>query len=297
MTTDRSLSKTADRWIECSRRRLLQFGTAAIAGGFAGCQDSQDETTTTTSTNASESDVVESLEFDLQHLVVRLREGHDVSKINLLAPDGSLYTDATVAAGVTTVRLQILDVEPMLGGSSHYLPGMHELVLVSSDGSESVEVQLSPDLKISDLRLSRRRKYSIDPGRLDVIIENHGTGPTWISDIAYSNAPNFAANQELAEAGVIRFEEIREVSELVIPPGGRHEFTSPSAPFYFFDGEGPDCRDNTFKMDVKVRVGTGNKLVKQVQGALTEGKNSSGPSGRYTCQNIDFKPVSEVEDA
>ncbi|MFD1588112.1 hypothetical protein ACFR9U_14100 [Halorientalis brevis] len=230
--------------------------------------------------------MIEAIEFDVQQLVVRLREDHSVSKLNLIGPDGSLYTQTFVATGETTARLQLMEVIPDLATSEHYTPGTHELVLVSGDETESIEIELQPDLEIVDVQQPEREQYSGDPGRLAVTVANRGSAPTWVHDVEYSNAPYYGANHDLADnPGLITFEETREPTELIIPPGETRSYIGTSTPLLFSEKDHSSCGSGSYQLTIHVGTGSGGAIQRQVQVSSGGSDISTGFRGQFTCSD------------
>ena len=121
-----------------SRRQVLGGLGAISLSGLAGCARNS-PSGESQPTTAGES-VIRGTSFEGMDLVVELRDGHDVSRLNLIAPDGTLFSGAEVATGVRTVRLPILSIEAG-GASKHYTPGTHELVAAIGDETRSHSIE------------------------------------------------------------------------------------------------------------------------------------------------------------
>lgn len=212
-----------------SRRCVLGLGAGLVSAGLAGCMGSGGPSSGPP-TEAAESDISD-VGFEGRFLVVRLADDHDVSRLNLIAPDGSLFGQADVEVGVTTARIELLDVKPERAGLKHYTPGVHELVTVSDAESASVDLELVPELRIVDVRQYRDGERASDFGKLVVEVENVGSGPTWVHSITYQDSPNFAANGELGgDPGTLSLEGVTDPNGSVLVPNQAKTFMGVNAP-------------------------------------------------------------------
>ena len=275
-----------------SRRQVLGSIGAVSLSGLAGCAWSSppDESQPTTSGES----VIRGTSFEGMDLVVELRDGHDVSRLNLIAPDGTLFSGAEVATGVRTVRLPILSIEAG-GASKHYTPGTHELVAVVGDETRSHSIDLRPDLAITDIRQYREGSGG-DYGKLIVTVENTGSAPTWIYSIVYEDAPNYEANVELWETPSIPvLTSPEDQKESIVYPSESQEYVSQSTPILFDDESQQKCNEEEIEMTIVVGVATTSSLQKQVVVRADGELVSAGVLGRYTCNRIrvDVREASE----
>ncbi|WP_157525993.1 hypothetical protein [Halorientalis sp. IM1011] len=286
-----------------SRRSFVRLGAVGILTSAAGCLG-PDETNTESDQGAREenlagqSSLVEAIEFEGQDLVVQLVDNHDISKLNLLDPEGSLYTSASVATGETTVRLQIIEIQSVTHDYSHYTPGEHELALIS-DGSinDTVAIDLEPSLEITDVQQYRDGEYDDDYGKLVITVHNSGTGPTWVYDIAYSASPNFAADGDLAESYRYPvFTAPDESRDLSIPPGESQQYIPVNYPLHFPSTVQQGCNLQSSQMDVLVG-GANDQTLRARIGLHPDGDVAAViQHDWYACTAVEAEFVEEQND-
>ena len=177
-----------------SRRGLLRTGILSGSLALAGCLDESDP-------------VFQEISFEESHLVVRLHDEHAVEQLNLIAPDGSIFSQSAVATGATTVRIEMLDLREGLSSYDHYTPGEYELVAILPERTVTRELALRPELHVVDVHQFREGDNAGDLSKLAVTLENVGTAPTWIYDFAYVGVPDNGSNgcvESLDSVGVGR---------------------------------------------------------------------------------------------
>ena len=91
-----------------SRRRLFAWSGTAPLAGVAGCSRTNNPSTVTESSMGSPTppadSVFEDVGFAGPNLVVMLADGHDVDRLNLISPDGSIFEQTSVARGRSEER-------------------------------------------------------------------------------------------------------------------------------------------------------------------------------------------------
>ena len=279
-----------------TRRSFLYAGSIAFALGLAGCSSSgaseHDPAANQTSSGSvtydgSSAPSVEGIDFDVQNLVVRLVPGHSVSDLSLIAPDGTLYTSASVAPGQTTVPIRILDVDLLSGGYTHYEPGVHELVLETGAGQESVSIPLEPDLEIVDVGPVANPETPIEYGQLVVTVANRGTGPTWVYDVAFEDAPNFAANDPVGDdPGLYRVSEISTPADIVVGPGETQEYLSGDVPLLFDGNSNTGCDQRAVSFRLLAGIATRDRIATTVVITSGRGPVQGELRGGVTCGNL-----------
>jgi hypothetical protein len=266
------------------------MGGVGLAG-MAGCAD---EATSgpSSDTQTGGRSVVQDVAVDAGHLVVRLREDHDVTGVTLIAPDGTLFTEHSVAVGVTTVRLELLDIQPGLGGYDHYEPGEYELVAVRDQESVRVPVDLQPDLRIVSVRQYRDGDRPSDLGKLVVEVENVGTGPTWVHDITYRDAPNWVVNNPLSsDPGILKLTQPTNPTDAILSPNGSSSFVGITTPILFVGDSTPSCSSVS---DFSVIIGTAVRRDLEVQiRAMVSGTAQLAGPREYTCDEISVQMLSD----
>lgn len=268
------------------RRTLLRTGVAVGLGGVAGCTfgleggpgESTPESTPATGP-------VTGFNFDGPHLVVGLREGHAVEELNLVSPDGSLFTGAAVETGVTTVRVPLLEIRPV--DWTHYTPGVNRLVAVAGDETWTMALELRPDLRIVEVR-QYREGTGADFGRVAVEVENVGTGPTWVYQITYEDAPNRTANAALqSDKGVVFFKLPETPGRLIVGPNSTNTLVGGSTPISLrHEPQSCNIRDKEF--DIIVAPAAGGPLRKRLRAEFGGDVVPFGMVGEYACNRVEI---------
>jgi hypothetical protein len=278
-----------------TRRSVLHAGSIAFALGLAGCSSGEasepdpaaNQTSSGSATyDGSSAPSVEGIDFDVQNLVVRLVPGHSVSDLSLIAPDGTLYTSASVATGQTTVAIRILDVDLMSGDYTHYEPGVHELVLETGAGQESVSIPLEPDLEIVDVEPVENPENPIEYGQLVVTVANGGTGPTWVYDVAFEGAPNFAANDPISDnPGVFVLKSVDAPDDIIVAPNQSQQYSSVNVPLVFSADAG-SCSSIETEFQTKIATATGHILEQSVVATGGGSQRSATFDESFVCSDV-----------
>ncbi|WP_157525840.1 hypothetical protein [Halorientalis sp. IM1011] len=272
---------TAAKYV--SRRTALRASGIAVATMLAGCSQSDaQETPDTTQSPDQGSDLIDDIRFDAQDLVVELTAGHDVSTVNLIAPDGTLYAEESVSSDVSTLHIKIIEVDPGLGRYQHYTPGEYELHLDHGNSSENVPIKLSPDIQISSIEQAQSKDRS-NLGQIEVTVENTGTAPTWVHDISFSDSPNFAADGDIKEnPGIIPFGS-DSIEELIVPPKSTQTYTSPTAPLVFQETARSGCEGTSVEFTVKIGIATQDVISQQLIATPSGEQIRRSLSDEFTC--------------
>jgi hypothetical protein len=236
--------------------------------------------------------VFEDISFDGGSMVVRLREGHDVSQVNLIAPDGTSFAQATVPTGATTVRMKLLAIRQ--GSYLHYSPGLHKLVAVTDTDTIQVDLDLKPDLEITEISQPGTIAGSDDYGRLELRIDNTGTAPTWVYDIAYRGAPNISADTDLSsQPGIPRLHDLETPDEAIIPPGAVKSYIGAKVPLAFPDDDPDSCSPEEHRFSIRVGLASGDVLLRDVQATVGGEREPVGIVGEYVCTDVSMELVGE----
>lgn len=267
-----------------TRRGLLRVGGLGSLGLVAGCLGEGDASTSPADPPPNSS--FEEIAVDGSDLVAQLRDGHAVSKLNLIGPGGNAIAETEVARGTSAARLQLLDVKPDVGGYEIYEPGTHELVAVTESGSSSIEVELVPDLQINGVEQYRDGDRSSDLGKLAVRIENVGSGPTWVYDITYRGAPNSVVNDELnTNPGLPQLSVPEDPRSLILEPGEQEEFVGDTTPLLFSNQNSQECTGKS-QMEVVIGSSVGDNPEIDITISVAGTPKSAGLTGEFTCTSI-----------
>lgn len=277
-----------------SRRRLLGAVGATGVVGLAGCSNAPTGSTPTGTAPKSGQPIRET-SFEGESLVVQLADDHEVSRLNLIDPNDELFTQASVAQGQTTVRLQILDMGNYGTNAEHYPPGEYELLAIGEGESSSITLSLQPELNILKISQFANPESDYDYGKLTVEVRNIGTGPTWVNEISYESAPNFAANNPLQEdTGQIFLYRPKTAQDSIIQPKSTLAYTGATDPVVFGDSEG--CDDGVFDMVVLVSTATSGVLRQRIRLYTSAPSNSVSTTSEYTCESIEVELVGDSTD-
>lgn len=270
-----------------TRREVIGAGLLGGASLVAGCAG---QATTPTATPANE--VVRDVDFDGGEMVVSLRDDHDVSKLNLIGPDGQAVTRRRLAAGETTATLEILDIRPGVGGYEHYEPGEYELVAVREEGTLSQSIELVPELRIIDVQQYRDGEQNTDLGKLAVTVKNVGTGPTWVYDITTRGAPNRFANDPLYDdPGLPQVFDPASPLDTILDPGEVGDFVGYATPLVFTESDQSAC-EGVAEFVVIVDSPRVSPVEKSIFASFSGDVESVGLTGDYVCSETDV----EIDD-
>ncbi|WP_436909054.1 twin-arginine translocation signal domain-containing protein [Halosimplex marinum] len=263
-----------------SRRRFLKSGLAVTVAGLAGCSGTGATGTATPESIFQETSVLRN------SLRVTLREDHDVSKVNLIAPDGSEFHSTGVETGVTTVKFNLFDFYP----GQHYSPGEYELIAVR-DGKElsSTSLNLQPDLRLTSIeQYSGGTDSPQNRANLLVTVENVGTAPTWVYYLGYSGTPNATHTPQEGhpkDSPLKALEMPKSKEETILAPSETQSFLGRWPPFQFSGEE--HCREMTIEFGLTVYSGIGDNLTRQHRATLSGEKIQE--LYRETCSEISIE--------
>ncbi|MFB6362095.1 MAG: hypothetical protein ABEH59_12350 [Halobacteriales archaeon] len=268
-----------------SRRALLGGVSTAISAGLAGCLGGGGQSTPTT-----EASVIERTGFDGRFLVVELAPDHDVSRLNLIGPEGSAVAQTDVATGETKASLEILKVEPQ-PAMEHYTPGRHEIIAVQESDEVTREIELRPRFELIGIRQNRDPEYDSQLANLVFTISNTGTARSWVYDIAFSGAPYFAANSELSDRPGVPFMTQPEKNyEFIITPGANQEFVSSNPPFLFNEEDHDQC-DGEYELTAKIGFPTNAPLKIDLRATMGGDLANVGLPDKHTCSKFSVSVV------
>jgi len=217
--------------------------------------------------------------------VVTLADDHDVDQLNLIGPDGTTFEQSTVAQGATGVEIQIVF---KTGGT--YSAGEYELVAVSGETSESMSLEIRPDIQIVDVEPEFDEDDGYSSGRLFVTVENVGTGPSWVYNIGFRNAPYRNAPEVIEGDGVAdtTFER-PEASEEFLSPGTEREFLKQRGVLVIDDNDDVSCQSDTTELTVVVQTPHGD-IEQPIRAELSGGYHIDDQGAiQHPCKDVQIE--------
>ena len=239
------------------RRTALQTVASAAVASLAGCL----------SQNSPASDGTTAAGGPLQQVavngttvVVALVSEADVDRLNLIQPNGELFAQQSVAAGVQQVSFEI---------GTTYPPGEYDIVAL--EGEETVtehSFELQPEIHIRAVGLFRNHPEKpwdevygesetdrLKNGEAFVTVENTGTGPEAVVELIFSgDVPNPLENP--------RGSGIYKTDQVVVPPEETVNLFSGSFPFGSESESGMGCspagNSGQFTVTVETRHSSGS---------------------------------------
>ena len=279
-----------------TRRTVLATGAGAFFATLAGCTGRSEVPPGGSSSSGGGppdgSSVFEDISFDGGSMVVQLREGHDVSQVNLIAPDGTGVAQTEVPTGATTVRIKLLAIRQ--GNALHYSPGVHKLVAITDSDTVSIDLELRPNIQIIDVWRPRVVDGNDDYGRIELRISNTGTAPTWIYDIAYKQPPNISADTDLSsDPGILHLNGLESSEDAIIQPGTAKNYIGNHLPLVFPEKDDSECSNQTYIFSVLIGVATGEVLQKKIQATVAGEPKSVGVVGKYACSEVSVDHIEQ----
>ncbi|GAA0280535.1 COG1361 family protein [Halobacterium noricense] len=221
---------------DLDRRTALRTVASAALAGIAGCL-SQDSSPGNGSSAVD--GPLQQVTVDGTAVVVGLASEADVDRINLIQPNGELFAQQAVAAGVQQVSFEI---------GATYPPGEYDIVALQ--GEETVtehSFQLQPEIHIRAVGLFRNHPEKpwdevygesetdrLKNGEAFVTVENTGTGPEAVVELIFlGDVPNPLENP--------RGNGMYETERVVVPPGETVDLFSGSFPFGSESESGMGC--------------------------------------------------------
>jgi len=215
-------------------RRAFLVGLTGSSLGLAGCASRGEAGGLTGPTFDS---LVSDVSIGSRDVVVELASS-DVTEVVLIAPDGTVFDSQQVQTGASTVRFQIIEFDSGSNITSHYLPGTYNLVVVADDSDFRQELSLVPDVQITGVRQYREGNSSFDLARIVFTAKNAGTGPTWVYDATFEDAPNYTANNDLINEPSIPYVELpTSEGDYIMSSGEEQSYLITSNPLAFPETE------------------------------------------------------------
>lgn len=275
-----------------SRRRFLAWAGTALLAGVTGCSGTATrgggaDASAGSSSPPAES-VFEAVAFSGPTLVVTLAEEHDVTRLNLIAPDGSTFRQTTVAEGATQIEIQIVSKT----GSS-YSVGEYDLVAVTDASSESMTVELKPEIQVVDVKPEFDEDDGYSSGRLLVAVENVGTGPTWVYNIGFQNAPYRNAPQVIDGVADTTFERPTEGDKEFLSPQTQRTFLKQRGVLVISDSDDVSCTGDTAELTVVVQTPHGD-TEQPIRAQLSGGYHIDDQGAiQHPCRDVQIELVRE----
>jgi len=248
---------------QSTRRRFLASSLALAGSCVAGCLNQG-----TAGGGLGSPSVISETPISGRNLAVTLADDHEVSKLNLIGPDGSAFKSTAVQAGATQVEIELFS----LRRGWHYTPGKHELVAIRDEEEiASKKIKLEPDLTIVDV--SQYLGGEDDPqNRANVVVtvENRGTAPTWVYYLAFDETPRATQDPRDGHPTTSPLQALelpRTKRETVIASGDSQKFLSKWPPFRF-TGE-QHCRDMTIDFTLTIYTGIGDNKSQRCRATLS----------------------------
>lgn len=282
MTGEKAHTEGGIETQQCSRRAVLVALGPLVAGGVAGCSGNGSPEASPTASPGSptaEISVFDSIRFENQEMVLELTADHTVRRVNLIAPDGTLFTRARVATGATTVRLPILEIEPV--DYTHYDPGTYKLTAITDGEPRSQKLELRPGLTVTGVEAWPVNNHLT---HLGVTLQNTGTAPTWPYGIAYQGSPSVGSNTDLIDLpGSPHFLNTEGKDEIILGPGQSQTYVGGLTPLRFNDKHEYSCTGDTAEFTIRVGRVVGDPLERRVQITFNGEKETTSTLDRFAC--------------
>ena len=276
-----------------SRRQLLAWSGTAPLAGVAGCSGTNNPSTETESPTGSSAppadSVFEDVGFAGSNLVVMLADGNDADRLNLISPDGSIFEQTSVVEGATQVEMQIL-----LKSGGSYDSGEYELVAVTGESSDSMSIELNPEVDIVDVEPEFDEDDQNSTGRLFVTVENAGSGPTWIYNIGFQNVPYPNAPEVIEGDGVAdtTFERPQNPDKEFLQPGVERRFLKEQGVLIISDDDTVSCEDDTSELTIVVQTPHGD-VEQRIRARLSGGYHIDDEAAvQHPCKNVEIELLS-----
>ena len=257
---------------------------AGVLTGIAGCTSGESDSQTGPPPNATtppSDSVVEALHFTGPDLVVRLAEDHDVTRLNLITPEGATFEATRVAQGATEARLRLISK-----AGKTYSAGQYELIAIAEPASESIPIELQPAVQVVEVR-PEVDEEGYSTGRLVVSVTNTGTGPTWVYNIGFRNAPYRNAPAVIdGNASVDTTFAKPAPDEEFLPPETTRDFLKRRGVLVVGDNDGVSCEGASTELTVVVQTPHGD-VVQPVRAQLSGGVYIDDPGAlQHPCRDV-----------
>ncbi|GAB3411418.1 hypothetical protein GCM10027435_02990 [Haloparvum alkalitolerans] len=264
-----------------SRRTVLKTLAPAGVLALAGCLDGDGADWTPTADGPLAAVAVEETE-----LVVDLAAEASVDALTVVDPNGELFAETTVAAGVTTETFPI---------EMPYAPGEYEVrAVVEDEVTDTETIAIRPDLEIVDLKLGRNHPDEMYEGapelrtRTEVIVylENSGRGPDFVTDLRFTGDVPNPTTDGFDESGIFDPSDGQSVPAdgIEISPNSEYKIFSYSLPFSSA-GDTVECQpggaEGEFTVSLESKI-TGEDAVEEKYQVVYTGEDMSDCSIEIT---------------
>lgn len=234
-------------------RRDLLGGIVGAVGVLAGCSENE----------PSSSGAFTETKVEDQQLIVEFKESLEAESISAIDPTGEVFAEASVAAGASRVTFDI---------GMPYTPGEYHIV-AADDGDTVAETtqEIQPDLEVIDVGIGANRMDEMPEERGQarsaealVTIENTGTGPETLSELAFTGDIPNPSDLDNESIGIYDPEIPGEVFEPVdLNSDQKKTIFSSTLPF-LFEGDGIDCSSEPQTGEMKIH------LIGEIHGEYSE---------------------------
>ncbi|WIV68794.1 hypothetical protein [Natrialbaceae archaeon AArc-T1-2] len=235
------------------RRTVLCGIATGAAAAVSGCLNSSDNG----ETDSGDDGVFTTLDVEGTDLVIELTEEASIDQVNVIDPDGELFAERWIAAGVDRETVEL---------GTDYQPGEYEIVALEDDTEQTTQsITLEPDVQITDLRLARNHPDDMfeDASDIDIrtetilTLENTGTGPDAAVGLYFSGDIPRPTPDEYEESGIYDTDSDirRDADSVALPPGEGVTIYSQLMPFSESGGN-VSCSPDTTEGDLRVVLET-----------------------------------------
>ena len=276
-----------------SRRRLLASGASFAGAVLAGCVGGSGDGTRNNSTSPGSVPVpddspVADVEVTATDVVVSLEPDNRVSRLNLIAPDGTAFARRTVTAGATTVRIPIIETSRTSFWEGYYRPGVHELVVIAGEDRNQLPIPIEPAVRVRSVEPAYSDTGSTTTGHIEVTLENVGSGPTWVYNIAYEGSPHATANYSLPDDRTWpQLDSPTDVEEIILRAGESKTYVGDIRPLRFEDFEGETCPSDP--IEFRMMIGLGHYDPLSVDLRVTPSGALIHRRGRALCTDVNIE--------
>jgi hypothetical protein len=239
-----------------SRRTVL---TGLATGGLAavaGCTSDDDPSAAgdgDSPADGTSSGPLRGITVEGYTLVITLREGADIDRVNVIAPDGSAVASREVVGGQTRLEVEI---------EWGYQHGEYDVRAVESgETAASTSVDLRPNLTVAGATVGTNaqegppEQLPYGEEQLRVTVENTGAGPAALTGLGITgDIPNPAPVSDSTSQIYDQSDGYGDADIVRIPAASSRAIWSTSQPFSF-TGDGEQCSSSkTGVMSLRIQT-------------------------------------------